>query len=603
MSEPVLKAILQLFALVAKEDEVADQERNQIKRFLAEHLNQKSAGRYIELFDEFSGRLPQRSPVFEETLQSVERLCIDISPELTQKQKVVILLELIGIIFADRKITTQEEHLLYSIGSFFKISKLEIDAIKSFVIANDLTAFDKVNTLVISAYAPEFKNAFQIVRKNLNGGIAILYVPSSDIYFVKYSGGSDVYINGVPMKRDSISVLAVGSTLRWDHDEPVYYGDILNQFRKFGDYPRISFEAKGISYKFKSGKLGLREINLAEESGNLVALMGASGAGKSTLLHVLNGVEKPSAGQVFINGIDIHKSPEAIEGIIGFVPQDDLLIEDLTVYQNLYYAARLCFNDKSEKEIDELVMRVLTDLGLEETTGLKVGSPLHKTISGGQRKRLNIGLELLREPAVLFCDEPTSGLSSRDSENIIDLLKELSLKGKLVFTVIHQPSSDIYKMFDKLLILDTGGYQIYYGNPVDAIVYFKRNINLVNSHEGECHECGNVNPEQVFNIIEAKVINEYGHFTSDRKISAEQWCSFYNDNYKPFSIAHTSEVPHSSLRIPDRLKQIWLFAMRARTSPARLSPPVSPEGASLDSQPTESSRRVRPAPGASAARW
>ena len=87
-------------------------------------------------------------------------------------------------------------------------------------------------------------------------------------------------------------------------------------------------------------------VNLSEESGNLIALMGGSGAGKSTLLHVLNGSEGPSEGQVLINGIDIHKEPERIEGVIGFVPQDDLLIEDLTVYQNLYYAAKLCFSDK-----------------------------------------------------------------------------------------------------------------------------------------------------------------------------------------------------------------------------------------------------------------
>ena len=165
------------------------------------------------------------------------------------------------------------------------------------------------------------------------------------------------------------------------------------------------------------------------------------------MLHVLNGTETPSKGQVLINGIDIHKEPHRIEGVIGFVPQDDLIIEDLTVYQNLYFAAKLCFNDKTEAEIDALVLKVLEDLGLTETKDLKVGSPLRKTISGGQRKRLNIGLELLREPSVLFCDEPTSGLSSRDSENIIDLLKELSLKGKLVFTVIHQPSSDIFKKF------------------------------------------------------------------------------------------------------------------------------------------------------------
>src|SRR5690606_10976686 len=118
--------------------------------------------------------------------------------------------------------------------------------------------------------------------------------------------------------------------------------------------------------------------------------------------------------------------------------------------------------------------KMLLTLGLADSRDLKVGNPLEKTISGGQRKRLNIALELIREPSVLFVDEPTSGLSSRDSENIMDLLKELALKGKLVFAVIHQPSSDIFKMFDKLIIMDTGGYPIYYGNPVDSIIYFKK---------------------------------------------------------------------------------------------------------------------------------
>jgi len=91
---------------------------------------------------------------------------------------------------------------------------------------------------------------------------------------------------------------------------------------------------------------------------------------------------------------------------------------------------------------------------------------MNKMISGGQRKRLNIALELIREPSILFVDEPTSGLSSRDSENVMELLSELTLKGKLIFIVIHQPSSDIYKMFDSMIILDQGGHMIYYGNPV-----------------------------------------------------------------------------------------------------------------------------------------
>ena len=135
------------------------------------------------------------------------------------------------------------------------------------------------------------------------------------------------------------------------------------------------------------------------------------------------------------------------------------------------------------------------------------------------RKRLNIALELIREPAVLFLDEPTSGLSSRDSENILDLLKELTFKGKLVFVVIHQPSSDIFKMFDRLLILDTGGYLIYNGNPIDSIMYFKSRVQAADWNESECPTCGNVNPEQVFNIVETNVLDEFGKLTHTRRIS------------------------------------------------------------------------------------
>lgn len=563
MSEPLLKAILRLFAVAAREDEVTHQEREQIRIFLDEHLSQSAVDSYLNLFDEYSQSLSSKSSDLHDELKTLDSLCNEVNADLTQKQKVVIILELINIIQADGSISAREEQLLNAIGANFKISASDIGAIKTFVLGTDASKLDHPQILVIdSSPAGSLKTSYHIQRNHLSGFIAVLYIEQAELYFTKYLGGSEVYLNGVPVKSGRITVLAVGSMMRWEKDEPVYYGDILNRFKRFGQFPRLSFEGKHLNFKFKNGKLGLRDVMLYEESGNLIALMGGSGAGKSTLLHVLNGSERPSEGQVLINGIDIHKEPQKIEGVIGFVPQDDLLIEDLTVYQNLYYAARLCFSSKSEHDIDTLVNKVLEDLGLLETKDLKVGSPLRKTISGGQRKRLNIGLELLREPAVLFCDEPTSGLSSRDSENIIDLLKELSLKGKLVFAVIHQPSSDIFKMFDKLLILDYGGYQIYYGNPVDSIVYFKKSINLLNSDEGECHECGNVNPEQIFNIIETKVINEYGHFTNERKITSEQWNKIFRKNYRPFEIEKSNEVPHSTLNIPTRIKQAHLFSLR-----------------------------------------
>jgi len=561
MSEPVLTAIMKLFALVAKEDLITKQEREHVQVFLSDHLSKKAMESQLRLFDEFAIEVSEKMGAAKES-DLIGRICSSINKEVEQKQKIVIVIELMSVILADGTITERERNLAEIICDQFNINRADLALLEKYVSGQTIEQSDDENILIISSQKNNIKQGKFIHRSHLDGFISILYVKNTDTFFFKYLGNSDVYLNGVPKKSGSIIVLANGSTIRWELADAVYYGEIINQFKKDNHVTRTSFEARSISYQFKNGKTGLREVTILEESGHLVALMGASGAGKSTLLHVLNGTEKPSNGQVLINGIDIYSYPEKIEGVIGFVPQDDLLIEDLTVYQNLYFAAKLCFSHLSEKEIDDLVNHTLNDLGLSETRDLTVGSPLRKTISGGQRKRLNIGLELLREPAVLFVDEPTSGLSSRDSENIIDLLKELSIKSKLVFAVIHQPSSDIFKMFDKLVILDTGGYQIYYGNPVDAITYFKKNINLINSDEGECHSCGNVNPEQIFNIIETKVINEFGNFTDERKFLPEQWNQLYLEKIKPGQIVTSKEQPHSTLHIPNRLKQFIIFGRR-----------------------------------------
>jgi ABC-type multidrug transport system ATPase subunit len=325
---------------------------------------------------------------------------------------------------------------------------------------------------------------------------------------------------------------------------------------------RVVYEVNNLEYRFKSGIVGIHHMSFKEESGRMVGIMGASGAGKSTLLGVLNGTNDPYDGEVLINGISIHKDKDKIKGLIGYVSQDDLLIEELTVFENLYYNAKLCFDNLTEEEIITRVDSVLKNLGLYEIRSIQVGSPLNKKISGGQRKRLNISLELIREPAIMFLDEPTSGLSSRDSENILDLLKELARKGKLLFIVIHQPSSEIFKMFDKLIILDTGGYLIYNGNPVDSNEYFKRKIEQANYNESECYVCGNVNPEQIFNIVETKVFTESGQPTDTRRISPADWSNLYKEEKKEDKREPGSSIPEINFKTPNKLKQFIVFTKR-----------------------------------------
>ena len=571
MSEELLKAILQLFAIVSR-DRITDVERNNIKDFLSLHLNREATNYYLKLFDEFSQsheidsrqelvNLDVDTQQFVDDWAKIMKIVKQVNQALTMQQKVVLIAKIIELVNTDDEMSERQGNLIFYIGQALKLEKDDVHTIQKFVTGYDIDEIASKNVLVIDEGSGDYAGP-RIIEKDLTGLIAILHLPHSDLYLIKYLGITTLYLNSIILKSRKIDVFPTGSTIRGDKVGPIYYSDIVSKFLTDESQSRITFTADHLFYHFRTGRAGLQNINISEKGGKLIGLMGASGSGKSTLLNVLNGSERPSSGRVIVNGIDIHEHPERVQGVIGYVPQDDLLIEELSVFQNLYYAAKLCFAHYSEKDIIELVIRVLVNLGLTEIRDLKVGSPLQKTISGGQRKRLNIALELLREPAILFVDEPTSGLSSRDSENIMDLLKELSLRGKMVFVVIHQPSSDIYKMFDTLIIMDVGGFQIYYGNPIEAVIYFRDIINAANKTQGACPECGNINPEQIFSIIETRVVNEYGRLTNTRKVSPGQWYQYFKQKIKIPKIEHVQESLPVAQEIPNWLSQFNVFMTR-----------------------------------------
>ena len=572
MSERILRALMQMFSIIAKVDGISNIGRLIVESFLKQQLNKEQVEKYLGIFDEFievqhASSKKKDGSAKRTSLNSVKvlRICTQINKELEQPQKVIVLIRLLEFIHSSDEISEQENEFVITVAETFNISEDEYNQLRAFVEDTAEKIPNASNILVINNKENGYENNCKhIYCETLTNDIRVISIASVGMYALRIYGKFEIQLNGQGISKGRVHILTPGSSLRSSRLTPIYYSDIIGRFLEDSSKARISFEAKNIDYKFKSGKLGLRNINIREESGKLIGIMGGSGAGKSTLLNVLNGVEIPSGGEVLINGKNIHKDPKAIAGVIGHVTQDDLLIEELTVYQNLFYNAKLCFGNLNDDEIAKKCHSLLADLGLTETKELKVGSPLEKTISGGQRKRLNIGLELIREPSVLFVDEPTSGLSSRDSENIMDLLKELSLKGKLIFVVIHQPSSDIFKMFDKLQILDVGGYPIYYGNPVDAVSYFKKLVEHVNAEESECWNCGNVNPELIFNIIESKVLDEYGNLTHTRKNSPAEWNKSYVEKIESTigDIKHHDKIPEAIFKIPNTFKQFKVFLTR-----------------------------------------
>ncbi len=580
MTESVLKSIMRLYAIIGNLRQSADSEpdetdylhsREVTEAFLAQLVNPEQSAKYLQMFD-FHFRNLQRRRIVKTikrvALFSVKTLliCEQINNRLDLKQKSFLLLQLFDILKNDKhKITDEAYDFIGTISDSFGISPDDYDQLYFFVFSEQDEKAHINSFMIVSGTKNELKFRHHLYRENMSGSIAVFYLKSIQTYFFRHEEADDwLYINGKSVIFNRIYLLEKGSAIRCPKILTIHYSDIIGSFQHMKLMHEIQLSALNIEYSFKNSENGIKKFNFQGKSGQLIGIMGGSGVGKTTLLNLLNGTLKPDSGRVLINGIDIYENPDKVKGTIGFIPQDDFLVEELTVFDNLYFNARFCFSNLEEFEIIALVDKLLKDLDLTEIRNLKVGTPLNKFISGGQRKRLNIALELLREPYILFVDEPTSGLSSNDSEKVIDLLKQQTYKGKLVIINIHQPSSDIFKMFDGLLVLDKGGRPVYYGNTIDSLVYFKSATQLVNANESECIWCGNLNPEQVLQIIETKEIDEKGYNTGKRMVSPEDWYQLYlgtiDSNLNVVPIA--KPVPKTSFSLPGKTIQFFLYSFR-----------------------------------------
>ncbi|MDE5421876.1 ATP-binding cassette domain-containing protein [Ancylomarina sp. DW003] len=570
MSERILKALMQLFAIIAHPEGSGDKRRAMVVKYLYRQLDQDSAQEYLNLYDEYyqdtidrNNRRSKRKQVTSSRSVRVLRICSDMNKELVARQKIIIVIQLLEFLMEGDEITDGEKEFVETVTDTFNLPTDGYARLEDFMLS-DFNEIKKSDRLLTISSEKEYHDIGEhIYSENISGKIKILRLVRIDLFVIRFQGLTELYMNGLALKPNRVHILTQGSSVRNPKIEPIYFSDILSTFNRDANNERVVFEAKDIEYRYKENDQGVHQHTFKEESGKMVGIMGSSGAGKTTLLNILNGTLAPQKGQVLINGRDIYRDKESIEGVIGHVSQDDLLIDSLTVFENLYFNAKLCFDNHSTFQLIRLVHKVLNDLGLFEARNLKVGNPLDKKISGGQRKRLNIALELIREPAVLFLDEPTSGLSSRDSSKIMDLLKNLALKGKLIFVVVHQPSSETFKMFDRLVFLDLGGYMIFNGNPLDAITYFKSQTQQANRSGNECEACGNIDADQIFNMVESEVLDEYGIPTQIRKVRPEQWdTKFKESNTIQKNIEDAKELPPISFKVPKQFKQFTVFVRR-----------------------------------------
>ncbi|HEY6071352.1 MAG TPA: ATP-binding cassette domain-containing protein [Chthoniobacterales bacterium] len=314
-----------------------------------------------------------------------------------------------------------------------------------------------------------------------------------------------------------------------------------------------TLEVSEVTHRFGGGDTGLEGISFPLTRGELVCVMGASGCGKSTLLRVLAGQLQPTSGNIYLNGRSLYPNLDELKKYISYIPQEDAFDEHLTIGENLQFAAAIRSPHLSRRDRVRRLEAKLVELGLGERRDAVVGAAAKKTLSGGERKRLNIGLDMIGMSDVYLFDEPTSGLSSKDSEHVIEIIRSMA-HNKIIIVTIHQPSSKLFQLFHKAILLDKGGRLVFFGTPTEMLRYFAEaeHQHAFGQDLGACPSCGTTRPEFIFDVLETPLRdlsgdiiyeeNSRGQLVAARRYSPEFW----RDKYEAFRLIQ--DVKQISLR-------------------------------------------------------
>jgi len=369
----------------------------------------------------------------------------------------------------------------------------DFDSLDSFieVFEEESFRFDEKNMRHHSVYSFRENTLLQIDNSKMK------YYLNYSLLRLLFEHDREDYIEHFLHKYPKYEVEAVIAEKIFIKDE-----DVCNVFDSI-----YKLQAIDLSCGYKKDKAINFNINFEINRGELVAIMGPSGAGKSTLMKALIGDAFVLSGELNVNCNN--KILKKVMNKIGYVPQDDVLINELSVYDNLYYNYRLHFGDsESNDTVQKKIYNHLRKLGIYGVKGSKIYQDGKYQISGGQRKRVNIAMELIKDVDLILIDEPTSGLSSVDSEKIIDLLKDIVNDGKIILTVIHQPSSSMYQKFSQVILFNQAGYNIYSESSMEALRMFKLikdekiyNIDDIEDYEDvKCPACNSTNPELLLEV-------------------------------------------------------------------------------------------------------
>ena len=446
---------------------------------------------------------------------------------------------------------------------------------------------------------------------NLSPGDILLTSGGSGDVLLRIRCHPNAKVGHVEVLESERSIAVEGEPIRGE--SPINDGDVI--YLGDGQYLRCHFsegiieeernvintlKVRDIGHSYDRRTRALDGVSFSVQRGEMVCILGPSGCGKSTLLRALAGQQKPSNGRVEFNGVNLYNELENLSSYIAYIPQDETFDPLLTVEENLDTAAAIRAPHFVRKERRRRTDSRMIELGLHEIRHRLAGDAQTKSLSGGQRRRLNAGMDMIGIADVFLFDEPTSGLSSKDSEHVLDTIRGLT-HNKITLVSIHQPSSRLFHMFDKAILVDKGGRLAFFGSPAQMLEYFNeaREREKVDTTAYPLVSIGDASrlpPDFIFDILETPLRDlggdviyendDRGNLVPARRFSPMFWNERFQtyrlleevslreieaDTSQTVSLQKTPQRPQASLkqdwvRFVNQFKRAFLSKLRNHTN-------------------------------------
>ncbi len=583
---------MELVALFARVNNTRfiDNAHSLIKTYLEQAATIKNSRlhirRFYEYFELFSGS-DQNQPIDEATLkEKINSIVKKINSELNEEERIVFFLSFLELIKLDKKVETEELQFAEILSLELHISRKDYKNSLIFILCEETVDGLEENQdfLMISAQKNNNSDELEgswieqnrpkdrernmyLIREGLEGEVLMLRLQGSHFIVGRYFGNQVVLLNNRKYLPGNFFLIGQFDQLKIGADVKLSYQEIITGFRSGFPHNLLKFTGEKVSTKASGNIIHVAPFNFCEVPGHLVLVLCNNTTESKNLSLLLTGQIPLSSGKICLNGYNIYSDRYRVHKMIGLVPRENIFDENVSIFDNFWFSARLSFPGYSDEKVVQTVNQTIQNLGLTEFSRIPIRKLNHGLPAEYLKILINTGIEIIRDTFVLVLDLPLEKLNSTNAEEFCHILKSEANKGKLIFITSTNPGNCILKKIDRMWIFDSGGYIIYRGLAGDALNYFQNAGNNLAAESDVCPICGNLNADQLYQIIHSKVIDNQGKVTHNRKTSPAEWHNIYKRKIedceppaesKKVIASYASSIPNVNLQFIAYFKKHFL---------------------------------------------